>query len=389
MKNLKTNQIVVFLSIVMTVLSCKVLKAQTDLPKVENHLNGELDYSHEALELIKKQANGEEISLGKINTDGTIHFTLPEYPIKALYESINLQHHKLQRLFKINSECKDIDVFAETPFDDVYSEKADAIFIKQYGIYVAVLEAASESAPSSSTYFWFYIDQDITYKDECTKVSAISGDTYANIKANINFEKGWNFIEENQETLKTNSQGDSLPTHLSKIHFSKISHSNKKVKWSLRQIQEDEKIQTAKRLYNLTPISKEQFEKWPPKKLGDLSITTQEYGNPPKGQKNKNNMHLMYANEAQKKEIDLYVVDCAKNPDDMEMINFAFAMENDGKAEKDIKPYITQYNEREKATNLLYKVEDRIVVNASGVNIDGEALWAYIEKLNVEKLLKN
>jgi len=373
----------------LTVLSGEVLKAQPDLPKVENHLEGELDYTHKALELIKKQVNGEEISLGKINTDGTIDFNLPEYDIKALYDSVNLQHYKLQQLFKINSDCKDRDVFEETPFDAIYSEKADAIFIKQYGIYVAVLEAASESAPSSSTYFWFYIDRDITYKDECIKVSTRSGDTYANINANFKFEKGWNFIEENQETVKTNSQGDSLKTHLNKIHFSNSSPTNKKVKWSLRQIQEDEKIRTAKKLHNLTPLTKEQFEKWTPKKLGDLSITTKEHGNPPRGQKNKNNLHLIYAKDTKEKVIDLYVVDCAKSPDDMEMVNFAYAMENDGKAEKDIKPYVAQYNEQEKATKLLYKIDDRIVVNAFGTNINAEALWVYIQKMSVEKLLKN
>ena len=98
-------------------------------------------------------------------------------------------------------------------------------------------------------------------------------------------------------------------------------------------------------------------------------------------------MHLIYTDEIQKKEIDLYVVDCAKNPDDMEMTNFAYAMENQGKDKKDIKPYIAQYSEREKAMSFLYKVEDRLFVSASGVNITAEELWDYIKKLKVEKLI--
>ena len=44
--------------------------------------------------------------------------------------------------------------------------------------------------------------------------------------------------------------------------------------------------------------------------------------------------------------------------------------------------------ERTMATQLLYKVEDRLFVNASGKNINSEELWDYIKKLNVEKLLE-
>jgi len=120
-------------------------------------------------------------------------------------------------------------------------------------------------------------------------------------------------------------------------------------------------------LDNLTPITKQQFEKWVPKKIGDLSLTTSEYGKLPKGQKNKNNIRLDYANNTKNKKIELYVVDAAKHPDDMEMVNFMYAIENDKKAEKDIKPYVSQYNKE---------------------NINAEALWEYIKKLEIEKLLK-
>lgn len=379
--------LILFLVALIYFQSCKAQQSQTVLPKVENHLKGELDYTHEALDLVQMQANGNEISLGKIHTDGTVHFNLPEFDIKALYDSIPLQHYKFHSLFLMDSSCKDRDVFAETSFDDVYAQKYK-LLVKKYGINVAILEPASDSLVANSKYFWFYIDRAITFKDDCVKTSSRTGDVYANISANIQFKKGWNFIEENLVTVQTNSQGDSLTTPLSQIHFSEILPENKKVKWSLRQIQEDKKIQTAKSFDKLTPISKEQFKKWAPNKLGNLVVTTKEHGNPPKGQKNKNNLHLTFVNETQNKEIDLYVIDCAKNPDDMEMVNFAYAMENEGKDEKDIKPYVAQYSEREKATQLLYKVGDRILVNASGKNINSEELWNYIKKLNVEKLLE-
>ncbi len=398
---MKTKIHILFLLVFTLSQSCKAQQTQTALPKVENHLNGALDYTHEALELIQNQENGKEISLGKIDKEGAIHFNLPEFDIKALYDSIPLQHYNFYNWFSIGSSCKDRDVFAKTPFDDVYSQKTNAIYIKKYGISVAVLEAKSDKKkrrnPTSTkdslavlnTYYWFYIDRAITYKDECTKISHRSNETYATINADISFEKGWNFIEENTSIEVNYDKSDPNSIQLKKTHFAKSSPTSKKVKWTLRQVADNDEIQIAKRLYNLTPITKQQFEKWAPNKLGDLSVTTKEHGNPPEGQRNKNNIHLIYTNEAQKTKIDLYVVDCAKNPDDLEMINFAYAMTNDGKDKKDIKPYVAQYKEQENTTQLLYKVEDRIIVNASGMNMNAEELWSYIQKLNVEKLINN
>ena len=392
------NKINIQLLLVMTLsfVCCKAQKvilipqasqSQTTLPSVENHLKGELDHSHETLDLVSKHITGEEILLGKINNNGTINFNLPEFDIRAQHDSLNYQPSKFQRSFLMTSGCKDQDPFAETPYDDIYSKKY-VLNVKKYGINVAVLEAGNDSLATSSKYFWLYVDRAITYKDECTKINSRTNDIYANVTANIQFEKGWNFIEESYESIQFQDNGDSLTTQIRNTHFSKSTPESKKVKWYLRQIKEDKKIQTAKRLDNLTPLTKAQFEKWMPNKLGDLSLTTSEHGNPPKRMKNKNNLHLIYTNESQKKEIDLYVVDCAKSPDDMGMVNLSYIMEYRDKEEKDIKPYITQYNEQEKTTMLMYKVEDRIFVNASGVNLNAEELWGYIQKLDIGKLLK-
>ncbi len=386
MKNISLLTIIVT---VLIILSCNAQQTQNVLPKVENHLIGEIDYTHEALELVQRQENGEEISLGKIDKEGIIYFSLPEFDIKALYDSIPLQPYPLQERL-LMSNCKDKDNSTKPSFDDIYTYEYK-LFVKKYGTYVAILEAVSDEKKTKnngsgigSIYSWFYINKAIDYKDECIKTS-YNNAVEATTSVNIQFEKGWNFIEKNQVAVR--KYENSKITQPEKIEFTKTSPSSKKVKWFLRQIKEDEKIQIAKKLDKLTPITKKQFEKWTPKKLGDLSVTTKEYGKSPRGQKNKNNVHLIYANEGQKKEIELYVVDCAKSPDDMNMINFAYAMENDGKDEKDIKPYVAQYNEREKAMQLLYKVEDRIIVNASGVNMNAEELWGYIKKLKVEKLL--
>ena len=371
--------------------SCSAQKTHVQFPKTQNHLNGELDYTHKALELVDRQVDGKEISIGKINTDGTIHFYLPEFNIKALYDSIPMQPYPLQNMLLMNN-CKDKDPFAKTPYDAIYS-KEYKLFVKKYGRKVAILEAVDDEEKTKnngngigSTFSWFYINSAIDYKDECIKTSYGNDAVEAITNVNIQFKKGWNFIEKNQIALPVYE--NAKITQPQKVQFTNTSPSSKKVKWFLRQIESDEKIQIAKKLHNLTPVTKEQFKKWTPNKLDDLSLTTSEHGNPPRGLKNKNNVHLIYTDDTQKKEIDLYVVDCAQRPDDLEMVTFAYAMENNGKDEKDIKPYVAQYNERKKVMNLMYKVDDRIFVTASAVDISAEKLWEYIKKLNVEKLIK-
>lgn len=400
MNFLTTNQIVFIFNAMMTVLSCNSQELNNVLPKVENHLTGQIDYIHEALELVQQHANGQDISTGKINTDGTINFNLSEYDIKALYDSIPLQHYNFHSLFLMQS-CEGKDSFAKTPFDDVYSQKYDPIFIEKYGIKVGMLtpvsdkkilsnnEYSSDSLAVGSKYHWFYIDRAIGYKEKCIKTS-FNGtyDIEVNVSVDIQFKKGWNFIKENLVEIQNYSKNDYHITLPKKIHFTSSDPTSKEVKWFIKQIAKDEEIQIAKKLYSLTLITKKQFEKWAPKKLGDLSVTTKEYGALPERRKNKNNIHLTYTDKTKKKEIDLYVIDCAKSPDDIEMANFSYAMENRGKDKKDIKPYIAQFSERKKATQFMYKVDDRILVEASGVNINGVELWGYIQKLKVEKLLK-
>lgn len=398
---MKIKTQILFLLVLCHLQFCKAQKSSSNsyAVKIENQLKGELDYSKGGLEYILIQENDENIR-GKINKDGMVHFNLPEFNIKAVFDSIPLQHYNFQSLFLMQS-CEGKDLFDKTPFDDVYSQKYDPIYIEKYGIRVGVLypvsdekmlsnnKYVSDSLAVGSKFHWFYIDRAIDYEEKCLKTS-FSGwyDIEVNISADIQLKKGWNLIKENLVEIQNVSRDDYHTTKPKKIHFSSSSPESKEVKWFIKQIAKDEEIQVAKKLYSLTPITKEQFEKWAPNKLGDLSVTTKEYGNPPKGRKNKNNIHLTYANETQKREIDLYVVDYSKNPGASEMIDFAYAMENDGKDEKDIKRYITQFNERENVTQLWYKVGDRMFVEASGADVSAEELWDYIKKLNVEKLLK-
>lgn len=389
---MKTKTSLLFLLLFAQFQLCKAQQTPTSLAKVENHLKGELDYTNEALELVQMQQNGEDITLGKINTDGTVNFNLSEFNIQALYDSIPLQHYNFHSLFLMDSSCKDRDIFAKTPFDDVYSQKYDPIFIKKYGENIAILypvtnekmltnnQYVSDSLAIGSTYFWFYMDRAIAYKDNCIKTS-FNGtyDIEVTVSANIQFKKGWNFIEENLVAIQDYSKDDYHTTLPKKIQFTQSSPSSKKVKWFLKQTMDDEKIQSAKRLYDLVPITKEQIEKWLPKKAGDFKRTSYEIDKISDRNGMKSNVFLIFENSNQKMEIA--VIDAAESPDELETVNFAFAMSEEKVDEG--ASYVSKYDEDAKQSQILSVFNDRIVLQALGENMTAEQLWEAIKALDV------
>ena len=118
------TKIILVLAIILFQL-CNAQPTQTVLPIVENHLEGDLDYTHEAIELVQRQNNCVGISLGKINKDDTVLFNLPEFNIKALYDSIPRKPSPLQNRSFMG--CKDKDASLETTSDTIYSLKINAI----------------------------------------------------------------------------------------------------------------------------------------------------------------------------------------------------------------------------------------------------------------------
>lgn len=404
---MKIRTSIVFLLIFTLFQYCKAQQSQTAVSRVENHLKGELDYTHEALDLVQMQANGEEIVLGKITKDGTVNFNLPEFNIKALYDSIPLEHYKFQNLFLMDSSCKDRDIFAETPYDDVYAQKYDPIYIKKYGKNVALLypmtnekmlsnnQYVSDSLAVGSKYFWFYIDRTIAFKDECI-LTSFDGtyDIEVAVSANIQFEKGWNFIEENLLEIQNYSRDDYHTTKPKKIQFTQSSPASKKVKWFLKQIMKDEKIESAKTLFNLPRITKEQFKKWLPKKAGDFTRTSYEFDKVLDRSASKSNVFLVFENGNQKMEIA--VIDGAESPDDLEMVHFAYSMDENYK--RDDKPasdtsikaevhHISKEDKDNKTSQILSVFKGSIVLQAKGENMSAEQLWKGIKALDVAAIV--
>lgn len=417
---MKIKTSIAFLLLITLFQYSNAQQSQTLSLKVENHLKGDLDYTHEALNLVQKQANGEEISLGKVTTDGSIHFNLPEFDIKALYDSIPLQPQNFFSMFLMNSDCKDRDVFAETPFREAYAQKFDPIYIKNYGENVAILFPATDEKlyknnyyyeynsydgkvlTTGSKYFWFYMDRSIAFKDDCIK-TPLRNDSSIElaIGANIQFKKGWNFVEEKLVSFQNYNVDGNQGVLPKKIQFSQSSLDDKKVKWFLVQIMKDEKIEAAKKLYELDPITKEQFENWLPEKAGDFSRTSYELDKViERSSSTTNNAVLVFENGNQK--IEVAIIDGAKSPDDLEMINFAFAM--DEELEREDKPasdtsvsdsatkgkahYISKEDLDNKTAQVYSLFKDRIVLMAKGENMTAVQLWEAVEDLDIAAIIE-
>ena len=241
--------------------SCKTqqLQTKTSLPKVENQLKGELDYAKGGFELVQWQTNGDEITLGRIDETGEIHFNLPEYDIIALgknHANSNLESH----FDMLNCNGKgDFDMMGQplfkTPYDDVYSQLYPPMYVKKYGVYVAYVSLVSDEKMLlkknhnriiGSKYYWMYIDRALDYKDTCILESNEDTDLEIERSADIQFKEGWNFIKSSLVELQNYGENNEkiMPK---RILFTQSSPESKDVKWYMVRVMDDEKIQAAKK----------------------------------------------------------------------------------------------------------------------------------------------
>lgn len=271
---MKTKLIIVITIILFQSCKTQQLQTKTSLPKVENQLKGELDYTKGDLELVQWHKNGDEIILGRIDKKGAIHFNLPEFDIKAIHK--NARNLGFQSQFQMLN-CKDKgelgffgQTLAKTPYDDIYYHMYAPIFIKKYGEFVANLYSVSDknmwfeknhTKIIGSNYYWLYVDSAIEYKDKCIKPASKDANLEINVSADIQFKKGWNFIRRNVVSVQKGGENKDLSMPKEILYTNGSSNSNE-VKWYIKQRMDDDKIQAAKKIYNsATPITKEQFEK--------------------------------------------------------------------------------------------------------------------------------
>ncbi len=270
-KKMKTIIIVVLTIILCQSCKTQQLQTKTSLPKVENQLKGELDYTKGGFELVQWQNNGDEITLGRIDEKGAIHFNLPEYDIKALSkDQIKTSHFESQFNMLKCKDKGDFDMLEQplfkTPYDDVHSQLYPPMYVKKYGVFIAYVSIVSDknmlieknhNKIIGNKYYWMYIDRALDYEDTCIQESHENTDLEIERSVDIQFKKGWNFIKSNLVEIQNYGENNEhiIPK---KILFTLSSPESKDVKWYLERVMGDEKILEAKKEFNsATPIIKE------------------------------------------------------------------------------------------------------------------------------------
>ncbi|MEE9363501.1 MAG: hypothetical protein V3U92_12965 [Cellulophaga sp.] len=114
---------------------------------------------------------------------------------------------------------------------------------------------------TGNKYYWFYIDQALDYKDDCIQEWYEGVGLEVDLSADIQFKKGWNFIKRNlvvvQNYGKNNEQ--TIPK---KIQYTLSSPMSKDVIWYLVRRMDEEKIQAAKKKYELeAPMKNKSLKK--------------------------------------------------------------------------------------------------------------------------------
>ena len=260
---MKMNLIIIISIILFHSCKTKQLQTKISFPKIENQFEGELDYANGGFELVQWPKNGDEITLGSIDKTGAIHFSLLDYDIKELGN--NHMGSNLESQFNMMN-CKgkgEYDMMGnplfKTPYDDVYSQLYPPIYVKKYGITVAYISPVSEERMLDkknwdkivgSKYYLMYIDRDLEYKDTCIRESPNGTGLEVERSADIQFQKGWNFIKANLVSIQNYGENNE---HImaKKFLFTTASLKSKDVKWILQRTKTDEEIQAAKKEFEL------------------------------------------------------------------------------------------------------------------------------------------
>jgi len=261
--NMKTKLLIILATILIQSCKTQQQKTKASLPKIENQINGELDYTNGGFELVQWPKNGDEMTLGSIDKTGTIHFNLPDYDIKALGNNhmganlesqFNMMHCKGKGEYNLMGQP-----LFKTPYDDVYSQLYPPVYVKKYGVNVAYLSPVSEEKMLDkknwdkvvgSKYYWMYIDRDLDYQDTCIRESPNGTDLEVERSTDIQFQKGWNFIKANLVSVQNYGENNEH-VMAKKFLYTLGSPRSKAVKWILQRTKTDEDIRAAKKEFEL------------------------------------------------------------------------------------------------------------------------------------------
>ncbi|WP_296380138.1 hypothetical protein [Winogradskyella sp.] len=384
----------------LAIQSCKAQQKATTLPKIENYTKGEL--------LIKASLDGTTengVEVGKITVDGTIHFNWQNAIV-----TINEDNYYMYSIKKSAgmSFCNQKEIVQDN--ENAKAVKIDMLSVYKYGQVVGSLFPAtqkeiednsglnrSSSLVLGSTISWIYSDSDVVFNANCT-VNQERENSYSfkeTTTYNLHLNKGWNIVQNTlleKEDWKNNNDQGSLPKTISKAIVRKIPPN---INWYLKYWANDELLEIEYQLAIQTPITKQQYENWLPKKLGKLKRTDYEIGKTIERMPTINNVYLLF--EKGSKKIELTIVDCADNKDAAGVYTLMKDMASrDWKDETetgystatkmDDNRVMIDFNEKEVKTTLNYNANERFVIKAEAIDVTPDELWNLLKELNLKDL---
>lgn len=389
-----------FILLMMGVCQLQHAQSESTLPKIENYTKGELTM------IITPFGSGpDEINIGNISEDGIIHFNWPE---------IDLNNYSMLDMFMAPVESVFNEGFcnADQKKDSIERRavKKAEIFLYKYGQAVGSLTAATQkevfdnygsnrstSLVLGSAISWVYCDSDASLVAECKKEVALENayDFVETTNFNVQFKKGWNLVEHTfieKEDWKNDTDQGSLPKTRSVNTITQIPEN---INWHINYWANDEYLEIEQQLLGKTPITKEQYENWVPKKLEKLKRSSYEIGKETEESPTKNNVNIVFEKKLEK--VNITIIDCAGDKESATMLTLIKDMSSKPWHNKSESGYssskkmgdilaIIVFKEKQGITAISYIMNNRFLLIAESSTMTPERLWGLLEKLPVDNL---
>ncbi|MCF6297740.1 MAG: hypothetical protein L3J08_07125 [Flavobacteriaceae bacterium] len=385
------------LLVLLLIINYTVLAQQ-----IENHTKGELE-----IKVTPFGLKGNEINVGKVLEDGTIHFNWPEINVNS-YNGSEFFMSSIKKVVGMDS-CEEKQIDQNN--DSIKIVNTESLFLYKYGqpvglLYPATQKELENNAGSNRTtslvlgsmISWFYSNGDVTFKAKCT-VNQEWENSYNFKKVTnyeLNFKKGWNIVQHTlleKEDWKSDTDQGSLPKTISKKTMMTIPSN---INWYLEYWANDEYLEIEHQLLKQTPITKKQFENWIPKYLSSFNRTDYEIGKKLERITITNTANLIF--EKGLKKIDITIIDCAGSAEGAKAYTAILSVlgtewkENSStgyqsSTKMDDIPVLIEYK-KGKITTLDFNSNGRFLIHAKGNEMKPDELWSYLKKLDIEKLSK-
>ena len=384
------------LTVLLAIILFQFSKAQTSLPKVENYTKGELELK------ITSFGDKNPITIGKVMADGTINFKWPELDLSEFND--NNYWTKSIESFYGGKFCRNSNAVISNKNAILVETKF--IYLFKYGQPVGCIIPSTQKNKEhnvdllGSTINWVYSDSEGSVKAKCSEKKEWE-DLYSfdqTIAYDLKFKKGFNLLSNTLTAIEewdNEKEKGSLPKTRS---IQSIDQIPTNIHWQLKYWANDELLEIEQKLNNLKPITKQQYENWLPKKLGNLKRTGYEIGKTIDRMPTLNNVNVLF--EKGSKKIDLTIVDCVDSKEaayaytiimDMASRDWKDKTETGYRSAADMgdKRVLTEYNEKETKTTLNYNANERFVIKAEATIMKPDELWEYLKQLEIEKLIRN